>query len=87
MMMSSWHHNRQMMTSRCHTDRGDSTGSDDDGLGGSVLQAKLEQLAVQIGYAGMVMASLTVIVLVVRFCISTYSQRYGDVTMTLSLRG
>jgi hypothetical protein len=47
-----------------------------------VLQAKLEQLAVQIGYAGMVMASLTVIVLVARFCISTYSHRYGDVTMT-----
>lgn len=57
------------------TDRGESTGSEDD-LGGSVLQAKLEQLAVQIGYAGMLMASLTVIVLVLRFAISTYSQRY-----------
>eukprot|EP00123_Amoebidium_parasiticum_P009347 comp19411_c0_seq1/m.22487 comp19411_c0_seq1/g.22487 ORF comp19411_c0_seq1/g.22487 comp19411_c0_seq1/m.22487 type:complete len:1074 (-) comp19411_c0_seq1:497-3718(-) len=43
--------------------------------GGSVLQEKLETLSVQIGKGGMVMAALTVLVLVVRFCIETYTVR------------
>ena len=47
----------------------------DDEKHGSILQAKLEYLAVQIGYAGMVMAILTVSVLVGRFCITTYTHR------------
>lgn len=38
----------------------------------SVLQAKLTKLAIQIGYAGSLMAVLVVIVLVVKFCINKF---------------
>ncbi|XP_013381332.1 plasma membrane calcium-transporting ATPase 2 [Lingula anatina] len=39
----------------------------------SVLQAKLNKLAIQIGYAGTIIAVLVVIVLIVRFCVETYA--------------
>lgn len=38
----------------------------------SVLQAKLTKLAIQIGYAGSTIAVLTVIILIVQFCIKTF---------------
>ncbi|XP_023296722.1 plasma membrane calcium-transporting ATPase 2 isoform X3 [Lucilia cuprina] len=38
----------------------------------SVLQAKLTKLAIQIGYAGSTIAVLTVILLVIQFCIKTF---------------
>ncbi|RVE48721.1 hypothetical protein evm_006615 [Chilo suppressalis] len=38
----------------------------------SVLQAKLTKLAIQIGYAGSTIAVLTVIILVINFCIRTF---------------
>ena len=38
----------------------------------SVLQAKLTKLAIQIGYGGMTIAILTVIVLILRYCIQKY---------------
>uniref|UniRef100_A0A915D7F1 P-type Ca(2+) transporter n=1 Tax=Ditylenchus dipsaci TaxID=166011 RepID=A0A915D7F1_9BILA len=38
----------------------------------SVLQAKLTRLAIQIGYAGSFVAACTVLILVIRFCISRY---------------
>ncbi|XP_059609749.1 plasma membrane calcium-transporting ATPase 2 isoform X3 [Phlebotomus argentipes] len=38
----------------------------------SVLQAKLTKLAIQIGYAGSTIAVLTVIILVLQFCINTF---------------
>ncbi|XP_013148835.1 PREDICTED: plasma membrane calcium-transporting ATPase 2 isoform X3 [Papilio polytes] len=38
----------------------------------SVLQAKLTKLAIQIGYAGSTIAVLTVIILVVQFCVHTF---------------
>lgn len=38
----------------------------------SVLQAKLTKLAIQIGYAGSTIAVLTVIILVIHFCIKTF---------------
>ncbi|KAI1715124.1 e1-E2 ATPase domain-containing protein [Ditylenchus destructor] len=38
----------------------------------SVLQAKLTRLAIQIGYAGSFVAAFTVIILIIRFCISNY---------------
>lgn len=38
----------------------------------SVLQAKLTKLAIQIGYAGSTIAVLTVLILVVQFCIDTF---------------
>ncbi|CAG0912528.1 unnamed protein product [Notodromas monacha] len=38
----------------------------------SVLQAKLTKLAIQIGYAGSLIAVMTVIILIVRFCITTF---------------
>lgn len=41
----------------------------------SVLQAKLTRLAIQIGYAGTAIAVVTVIVLIVKFCIKTYVMR------------
>ena len=39
----------------------------------SVLQAKLTRLAIQIGYGGMTIAILTVIVLIIRYCIKEYA--------------
>ncbi|CAF1068097.1 unnamed protein product [Rotaria sp. Silwood1] len=56
------------------------TAGDDD-TGGfkvkerSILQAKLTKLAIQIGYAGMTIAILTVIVLLVRFSVEEFIQR------------
>lgn len=38
----------------------------------SVLQAKLTKLAIQIGYAGSTIAVLTVIILVIQFCVSKF---------------
>ncbi|XP_067624865.1 plasma membrane calcium-transporting ATPase 3-like [Eurosta solidaginis] len=38
----------------------------------SVLQAKLTKLAIQIGYAGSTIALLTVIILVIQFCVKTF---------------
>ncbi|CAH1153361.1 unnamed protein product [Phaedon cochleariae] len=38
----------------------------------SVLQAKLTKLAIQIGYAGSTIAVLTVVILVIQFCISKF---------------
>lgn len=38
----------------------------------SVLQAKLTKLAIQIGYAGSTIAVLTVVILIIRFCITTF---------------
>ncbi|KAG8227683.1 hypothetical protein J437_LFUL006995, partial [Ladona fulva] len=38
----------------------------------SVLQAKLTKLAIQIGYAGSTIAVLTVVILVVQFCVKTF---------------
>ncbi|CAD5220644.1 unnamed protein product [Bursaphelenchus okinawaensis] len=39
----------------------------------SVLQAKLTRLAIQIGYAGSFVAACTVLILIIRFCISNYA--------------
>ncbi|XP_046481662.1 plasma membrane calcium-transporting ATPase 2 isoform X7 [Neodiprion pinetum] len=41
----------------------------------SVLQAKLTKLAIQIGYAGSTIAVLTVVILVIQFCITTFVQQ------------
>lgn len=38
----------------------------------SVLQAKLTKLAIQIGYAGSTIAVLTVIILVIQFCVRKF---------------
>ncbi|KAG8183112.1 hypothetical protein JTE90_024422 [Oedothorax gibbosus] len=38
----------------------------------SVLQAKLTKLAIQIGYAGSTIAAFTVVILIIRFCISKF---------------
>lgn len=38
----------------------------------SVLQAKLTKLAIQIGYAGSTIAVLTVVILILHFCIHTF---------------
>lgn len=38
----------------------------------SVLQSKLTKLAIQIGYAGTAIAILTVIILVIQFCVKTF---------------
>jgi len=55
--------------------------AEDDDSGGfkvkerSILQAKLTKLAIQIGYAGMTIAILTVIVLLVRFSVEEFLQK------------
>ncbi|XP_050678391.1 plasma membrane calcium-transporting ATPase 2 isoform X2 [Leptidea sinapis] len=38
----------------------------------SVLQAKLTKLAIQIGYAGSTIAVLTVVILIIQFCVHTF---------------
>lgn len=38
----------------------------------SVLQAKLTKLAIQIGYAGSTIAVLTVVILVIQFCVKNF---------------
>ncbi|XP_063706569.1 plasma membrane calcium-transporting ATPase 2 isoform X3 [Culicoides brevitarsis] len=38
----------------------------------SVLQAKLTKLAIQIGYAGSTIAVLTVLILIIQFCVQTF---------------
>ncbi|XP_011261205.1 plasma membrane calcium-transporting ATPase 2 isoform X2 [Camponotus floridanus] len=38
----------------------------------SVLQAKLTKLAIQIGYAGSTIAVLTVVILIIQFCVTTF---------------
>ncbi|CAI4228385.1 unnamed protein product [Auanema sp. JU1783] len=45
----------------------------DDKIGKSVLQAKLSNLAIQIGYIGSIVASATVIILIIRHCIEKYA--------------
>ena len=47
-------------------------GGGGDGGEKSVLQAKLTNLAIQIGYAGMAVSLITVIILCVRFSITTF---------------
>ncbi|KAK4321934.1 hypothetical protein Pmani_007286 [Petrolisthes manimaculis] len=47
---------------------GDSGGGQEK----SVLQAKLTKLAIQIGYTGSFIAVLTVVILIVRFCVQTF---------------
>ena len=49
----------------------------------SVLQAKLTRLAIQIGYGGMSIAILTVLVLVVRYCIKEYA--IGGKSLSISI--
>jgi len=55
-----------------------STEDEEEGSGGSsggdksVLQAKLTKLAIQIGYTGSFIAVLTVLILILRFCITTF---------------
>uniref|UniRef100_A0A182JW71 Calcium-transporting ATPase n=1 Tax=Anopheles christyi TaxID=43041 RepID=A0A182JW71_9DIPT len=54
---------------------GKKEGGEGSGHGGkekSVLQAKLTKLAIQIGYAGSTIAVLTVIILIIQFCIQTF---------------
>uniref|UniRef100_U5EU54 Calcium-transporting ATPase n=1 Tax=Corethrella appendiculata TaxID=1370023 RepID=U5EU54_9DIPT len=60
-----------------HVNQATSPTGDAGGGGGhkkekSVLQAKLTKLAIQIGYAGSTIAVLTVIILVIQFCIQTF---------------
>ncbi|CAD5220230.1 unnamed protein product [Bursaphelenchus okinawaensis] len=48
----------------------------------SVLQGKLSNLAIQIGYIGSVVAAATVIILVVRHCITFYAVKKQPFTMS-----
>lgn len=50
---------------------------DDDGESKSILQSKLTKLAVSIGWCGVVAASVTTVILVLRFCIEQYAIK-GD---------
>ena len=49
----------------------------------SVLQAKLTRLAIQIGYGGMTIAILTVIVLIIRYCIKEYAILKNPLTIAI----
>ncbi|XP_039298355.1 plasma membrane calcium-transporting ATPase 2 isoform X3 [Nilaparvata lugens] len=64
---------------------GSGGGGDDHKKEKSVLQAKLTKLAIQIGYAGSTIAVLTVVILVIQFCVRTFvidqkpwSNRYAN---------
>jgi len=47
----------------------------------SVLQAKLTKLAIQIGYAGTAVAILTVLILIIRFCIEEFVLNHRNWSM------
>jgi len=49
----------------------------------SVLQAKLNTLTIQIGYGGILIAILTVIVLIVRYCLQEYV--FGVTRLSLTI--
>ncbi|XP_070149499.1 plasma membrane calcium-transporting ATPase 2 isoform X7 [Polyergus mexicanus] len=49
-----------------------STGESSGKKEKSVLQAKLTKLAIQIGYAGSTIAVLTVVILIIQFCVTTF---------------
>lgn len=49
-----------------------STSTDTHKKEKSVLQAKLTKLAIQIGYAGSTIAVLTVVILIIQFCVKTF---------------
>ncbi|XP_015173648.1 PREDICTED: plasma membrane calcium-transporting ATPase 2 isoform X5 [Polistes dominula] len=55
-----------------HHGGGQASGGESTKKEKSVLQAKLTKLAIQIGYAGSTIAVLTVIILVIQFCVSTF---------------
>ncbi|XP_043500068.1 plasma membrane calcium-transporting ATPase 3 isoform X8 [Polistes fuscatus] len=55
-----------------HHGGGQASGGESSKKEKSVLQAKLTKLAIQIGYAGSTIAVLTVIILVIQFCVSTF---------------
>ncbi|GAB0092104.1 Calcium-transporting ATPase [Sergentomyia squamirostris] len=69
-------------SSNNHVQTTSPTGEGEGGGGGggggghkkekSVLQAKLTKLAIQIGYAGSTIAVLTVVILILQFCITTF---------------
>ncbi|KAJ1350555.1 Plasma membrane calcium-transporting ATPase 3 [Parelaphostrongylus tenuis] len=46
---------------------------EDENKGKSVLQAKLSNLAIQIGYIGSIVAAATVLILIIRHCITRYA--------------
>jgi P-type Ca2+ transporter type 2B len=48
----------------------------------SVLQAKLTRLAIQIGYAGSFVAVCTMLILVVRYCVSNYMMESKPFSIT-----
>lgn len=48
-------------------------GDDEDSESKSILQSKLTKLAVSIGWCGVVAATVTSVIIVLRFCIETYA--------------
>lgn len=46
------------------------------------MQSKLTRLAIQIGYAGSFVAACTVLILIIRFCISNYAIEGNGFSLT-----
>nr|XP_045625379.1 plasma membrane calcium-transporting ATPase 2-like isoform X2 [Procambarus clarkii] len=61
---------------------GKSKGQPEEKSEKSVLQLKLSKLALQIGYAGSAIALLTIVILVVKFCVKTYAVEKKKFNMT-----
>ena len=80
--MGNAHPNHALPNSTSHgpesPSKGSSGGGGDDDEEKSVLQAKLTNLAIQIGYGGMAVSLITVIILCVRFSIDKF---YTEVTL------
>ncbi|XP_075155975.1 plasma membrane calcium-transporting ATPase 3-like [Haematobia irritans] len=55
-----------------HVQNSQSEPAAEGGKEKSVLQAKLTKLAIQIGYAGSSIAAITVIILIIQFCVQTF---------------
>ena len=53
-------------------------GEPEEGKTKSVIQGKLSNLAIQIGYIGSVVAAATVIILIVRYCVTKYLVKGND---------
>ena len=75
--MGNSHPSHALPNSTHGEEGGDSGGGEIEGEK-SVLQAKLTNLAIQIGYGGMAVSLITVIILCVRFSIDKF---YTEVTL------
>lgn len=70
--MGNAHPNHTLPNSTSHAPESPSRGGGEDDEEKSVLQAKLTNLAIQIGYGGMAVSLVTVVILCIRFSVDKF---------------